>query len=360
MPYLTDDQIIDLATTTQKELGRLKFNQIAQTLQHYDVMSKIMKRDKVQFDGGKMISKNIMVDNSQAARNTSLYEKDSMNVADIMKTIETPWRHTTTNYTFERREMSMQGGKTKIVDLMKVRRTDAMLALIELMEKNFWGAPADSNDTKTPFGVKYWINKADSLSAGVSNAGFDSGNPSWDPGKGPGGLSHPKWKNWVGKYAAVSKNDLILHMRRAHRKIGFKSPVDVPDYRKGKGKTYRIYMDLETIEKMEKLGEQQNENLGRDLAPYDDEMTFRRHPLVWSPQLDPGDEEDGGVGNKAGDIYFINFAWFYPVFLRGEYLREDKPEKSPVQHTVFVTHIDLSWNVICNDLRRQAILYKTD
>lgn len=358
MPNLTDDQIKDLAMTTLNELGRLKFNLIAQELQRYDVMGKIMKKDKVKFDSGKGISRNIMVDNSQAAKNTSLYAKDSVNVSDVMRTIETPWRHTTTNYAFERREMAMNRGKSEIVDLMKVRRTDAMLALIELMEKNFWMAPATSEDTLTPFGVKYWINKKTGQSAGVANAGFDCDYPAYHGDTGPGGLSHAKWKNFTGRYTNVTKSDLIKLMRRAHRQIGFKKPLDVNDYRKGNGQQYRIYTDIDTVEKFEQIGEAQNENLGRDLAPYDDEITFRRHPIVWSPQLDKGAEADGGVGNATGDIYFINFGWFQPVFLRGEYLREDKPEKSPTQHSVFVTHIDLSWNVLCTDLRRQAVLSK--
>ena len=355
---LTDDQIIDLATTTLKELGKLKFNQIAQKLQHYDVMSKIMKKDKVQFDGGNGIQRNLMVDNSEAAKNTGLYAKDAVNVADIMKTIDVPWRHTTTNYAFERREMAMNNGSSRIVNLMKVRRGDAFLALTELMEQNFWGAPANSTDKTTPFGVRYWINKNASIGgSGASNAGFDSDAPAYDS-NGPGGLAHAKWHNWTGQYASITKTSLIALMRRTHRKIGFKSPIDVPDYRKGKGQQYRIYTDLPTIESLESVGEAQNENLGRDLAPYDDSMTFRRHPLVWCPQLDAGNDNEGSTANTEGDIFFINYAWFHPVFLKGEYLREDKPEKAPNQHTVFVNHIDLTWNILCTDLRKQAVLYK--
>ncbi|MBN1457701.1 MAG: phage major capsid protein [Sedimentisphaerales bacterium] len=355
---LTDDQIKDLALSTQKELGKLKFNQIAQKLQHYDVMGKIMKKDKVQFDSGNGIQRNIMVDNSGAARNTGLYAKDAVNVADVMKQMNIPWRHTTTNYAFERREMAMNRGASRIVNLMKVRRTDAFLALIELMEKNFWGAPVDSQDTLTPFGVRYWLNKNAAVGGnGVSYAGFDSDCPDYEA-NGPGGLSHPKWHNFTGQYASVSKNSLVALMRRTHRMIKFESPVDVPDYRKGKGQQYRIYTDLATVEAIEKIGESQNENLGRDLAPYDDSMTFRRHPIVWCPQLDPDNENEGEPVNVEGDIYFINFAWFYPVFLKGEYLREAEPKLAPDQHTVFVNHIDLTWNILCTDLRRQAVLWK--
>ena len=102
---------------------------------------------------------------------------------------------------------------------------------------------------------------------------------------------------------------------------------------------------------MEELGEQQNENLGRDLASMDDNMAFRKSPLIWVPQLD-------GNADETDPIIFINWSWFYPVFLKGEYLREGKPQVSPKQHATFVTHIDTSWNLLCTDRRRQAILTK--
>lgn len=351
MPVLTDDQIIDLAKTTQKELGKLKFNQIAQKLQRYEVLGKIMKKDKIQFDSGNGIQRNVMVKDSGAAKNVGLYEKDEVNVSDVMEQIDIPWRHTTTNYAFERREMAMNRGASRIVNLMKVRRTDAMLSLANLMEEKFWSKPENSNNKLDQFGVQYWVVPDSTIAAGVAGSGFYADAPTGFA-NGVGNLIHQNWGNFVGKYTSVTKTSLIAVMRRAHRKIGFESPVDVPDYRKGRGQQYRIYTGLETLENMEKLGEAQNENLGRDLASMDDTITFRRHPIVWVPQLD----EDATA--PSGALYMLDYAWFYPVFLRGEYLRETDPKAVSDQHTVFVTHIDLTWNLLCTDRRRQAVLYK--
>lgn len=237
---LTDSQIKDLVLGTLKELGKLKFNQVAQKLQRYECMGRIMKQDKVSFESGNGIQRNLMVDHSNAAKNVGLYQKDAVNVGDVLKTVEIPWRHTTTNYAFDRRELAMNGGESKIVDLLKVRRTDAMLALIELMEDNFWGTPVDSSDKTTPLGVPYWLVKN-------STQGFNGSYPACAP-SGAGGLIHAKWANWTDQYTAVTKADLIAKMRKAYRYIGFESPVSIPDYRSGRGDQFRLYMNETTLE----------------------------------------------------------------------------------------------------------------
>jgi hypothetical protein len=339
---LTDSEILDLQVSTLSELGRLKFNQIATRIQNYEVMGRIMKKDKVSFDSGKSITRQVMVDHSGAAKNVGLYQTDAVNVADVMKNLSIPWRHTTTNYAFDRREIAMnRPGPQRIVELLKVRRADAMISLAELMEDNFWSKPATSSDELQIFGVPYWI---------VSNAttGFNGGAPTGFTA-GAGGLLHDRWKNYTGTYVNVTKADLVAKMRTAFRKIRFKSPVDIPDYRKGNGDQYRIYVNEDSIKAMETVGEEQNENLGRDLAPYDGSITFKRNPIVWVPELD---------SDTADPIYMINFAYFCPVFLRGEYLREGEPRITGGQHTVFQTHIDLTWNILCTDRRCQAVLTK--
>lgn len=336
---LTDQDLRDLTLGTLKHLGKLKFNQVAQNLVRYEVMGRVMRRDKVQFDSGTGIQRTLMVDHSNAARNVGLYQKDAVNVGDVLEQIEIPWRHTTTNYAFDRRELAMNGGESKIVDLLKVRRTDGMLSLIELMEANFWGAPVNELDKTTPWGVPLWV---------VKNAseGFNGDKIStWSTY--PGGLNHAKFRNYTAQYAAVTKADLILKMRKAHRQTGFESPINIPDYRSGRGDQFRLYVNETTLEALENLGESQNENLGRDLAPMDGTITFRRNPIVWVPYLD---------ADTSNPIYMLNFGYFHPVFLKGEYLREGEPKPAPEQHTVSVIHIDLTWNTLCTDRRRQAVL----
>ena len=181
MATLTDAEISDLVTSTLQDLGRMRFTQIAQRVQHYEVMGKMLKKDKLQFDdGGYGIKRTIMVDHSNAARHVGLYETDDVNVGDVLQTIAIPWRHLTTNFAYERREILENSGVSRIVKLLDVRRTDAMISMAELMETAFWSKPADSTDETKPFGISYWI---------VYNAttGFNGGNATGFT-TGPGGL----------------------------------------------------------------------------------------------------------------------------------------------------------------------------
>lgn len=340
---LTDADIVDLTTTTLKELGRMKFTQIAQRLQDYEVAQRIFKKDKVTFDGGIGISRNIMLDTKSVARQTGLYEKDNVNVGDVMSTISIPWRHTTNSYGFERREITMNTGDpaSTIVELLKVRRADCMLSTVEQFETQFWNKPTDSSNVLDVYGVPYWI---------VKNAtqGFNGGAPAGFAA-GAGGLINPRWNNWTDSYSTVSKADLITKMRKAHRKIGFKSPIDTPSYRMGSGQTYRIYVNEPTLAALETLGENQNEQLGRDLAPMDDNICFRKNPINWVPYLD---------GDTDNPIYFIDFNQFAPVFLNGEFMRETEVKPVPGQHNTFAVFVDTTWNMLCTDRRRNAVIYQ--
>jgi hypothetical protein len=337
---LSDTDIKDLITGTLKKLGKGSFNCVANKLQNYEVMGRILKQEKVQEGDGYGVQRTIMVKSSGAAKHTTLYATDNVAVNDTLATISTGWSHTTTNMAWERRELLYNRGESRIVDLMKVRRADMMLGLADLMEQDFW--TWDGTDTLAPFGVPYWIPKP--------TAGQNDFVTNVTATTNPGGLSpttYEGWRSYASDYATVSKDDLITKMRTAYRKIRFKSPVDIPDFRRGNGDQYRIYCNETTINALELLGESQNDNLGRDLATMDDTMTFRRNPIVWVPKLDT---------DTTYPIYFINYAYFYPYFLTGDYLRESEPGVAPHQHNVFVVHCDLTWQIICTDRRSQACL----
>ena len=156
-----------------------------------------------------------------------------------------------------------------------------------------------------------------------------------------------RWKNYTAQYTNVTKDDLIKKMRTAHRKIQFKTPVDIPDFRRGNGAQYRIYTNESVLNEMELLGEAQNENIGRDIAYYDDSITFRKHAIVWVPKLD---------SDIQNPVYMLDMSQFYPVVMEGLYLRETDPKPAPLQHLTMVVHVDLKWNAMCVDRRAQAVL----
>lgn len=354
--------IIDLVKGTLDDLGRPKFQQIAQNLQHYEVMGNWMKKGRVTFDDGRGIQKNLMTRLQNNAAHVGLLETDGAVLPNLMEQLRVDWRHAQTNWSFlYQTDILMNRGKSLIFNVIKPRRAAAMINLTEELEAKAWSAPEPDN-VNDPWGVPYWV---------VYNSvtGFNGGYPGTHTSLAGLNLATdaPKFKNYTANYTAVSKTDLIKAMRTAHRKTGWKSPVSIDDYRGSMGRDMRIYTDETTIAAFEDLGEAQNENLGRDLASIETgggggrdvkdiegQLTFRKHPIIWVPQLD-----DTSVYTAATNpVYMIDHSTFSPVCLKGDFLRESEPEKVPNQHNAFRVFVDLTYNYLCIDRRRNAVFGK--
>ncbi len=338
---LTDLQISDLVVGTLRELGRMRFQQIAQTLQDYEVFPVWFKKDRVQFDSGIGIQRTLMNRLSGAAAHVGLLDQDDVNITDVLTQLQIPWVHARTSWGFIRQETLMNRGEALIVNIIKPRRAAAMIDLVEELETKGWSSPSSSSDTLNPFGIPYWVVKN-------SATGFSGGTPSgWSTVGGVNVTNTPSFQNYTTQYTNVTKPDLIKKLRTMHRKVGFKSPVDIDDYRSGKGERYRCYTTESVFASIEDIGESQNENLGRDIASMDGfSMAFRGHPIRWIPQLD---------ADTKNPFYLIDHSTFYPVCLKGDYLRESDPDKAPFQHNAFQVFVDLTYNYLCIDRRRNGV-----
>lgn len=334
--------IADLIFGVQYDLGKLKFQQIAQSLQHYECFSKWFKKDKVAFDSGIGIQRTLLNKLSGAASHVGLLDPLQVNITDVLDQLQIPWRHIRTHWALiYQTDILMNSGKSQIVSTIKTRRAAALLDLVEELENKAWSTPSSTSDKTLPFGVTYWIVKN-------STTGFNGGVPF---GSTVGGVSltdSPNFKNYTATYTAVSKADLIKKLRTAHRKVNFISPITIDDYRGSIGQRCRIYTNESVLSDIEDLGEAQNENLGRDVASMDGTMVFRRNPIIWVPKLD---------ADTSNPVYLIDHSTFYPVCLKGDYLRESEPKQAPDQDNVWVTVLWLTYNFLCVDRRRNAVLY---
>lgn len=357
MPQLTASQIIDITVAGLRELGRLRFQQIAQNLQEYEVLGKWLKADKLTFDTGYGIQRQLQNKLSNQARHVGLFDEDSVDLPDLLKQLRVDWVHADTKWVFEyRSDVLMNSGRSLVLNVLKPRRADALISLAEELEQKAWVVPASDNTTD-PYGLPYWV---------VTNAqtGFNGGLPSGHTRIGNISLDEtPNFKNYTAQYTTVSKPDLVKKLRTACRKTKWKSPVGVQDYTRDVGQRHRLYVNEATLSDFEDIGEAQNENLGVDLAPMggardvgyvSQQLVFRKHPIIWVPQLD-----DSSVFTAATDpVYMIDHGTFYPIVLQGNYLRESEPEKVPNRHNVFRAFVDLSYNYVCVDRRRNAVLSK--
>lgn len=345
MPQLTANELVDLVAGTLDDLGPLKFETIAQPLQDYEVVPKWFKKEKVMIQDGRGIQRNLLNKLSGAARHSGLFDTSNANVPDILKQVRVDWIHAETSWAFEyRSDVLMNRGGKAIVDLIEMRRADAMIDLVDEIEEKSWQAPS-STDTVNPFGVPYWIVKDNTTATGAFSGGAPTGHTT------VGGVdltASPNFKNWSANYTNLTKADGIKLLRTSHRKIGFKSPINIPQYRGEKGESYRLYVNEATIQDFEDVGESQNENLGRDVASMDGQMVFNNHPIVWVPNLDTD-------GNNP--IYMINHRTFFPAILKGDNLREMSPIRAPKQPNLFECFVYITYNFVCINRRANAVVY---
>jgi hypothetical protein len=307
----------------------------------------------VGFQAGYGLQWNVMVNQSFAAKMVGLFQVDQVNVGDVMAQATLPWRHATTNYAIERREIAMNREPRRIVDLLKVRRADAMISLAEILETQLWSAPPSSTDSLNAMGIPYWIVPS-------TTQGFNGTNPSGFTA-GAGNISsttYPNWANYTDQYVDATKTDLMRRWRRAAVFCNFMSPVnaDVPTY--NTGNKYGYYTSYYVIGRLEELLEQQNDNLGKDIASMDGQCVFRRNPVVWAPKIEQlnGTVPYAGSGFPTNPIYGVNWGVFRPIFLEGEYMKEQGPMMAPTQHTSMQVFVDLTFNLECRDRRRLFVL----
>ncbi len=344
MAGLAYGQIDDAVLLTQEKLiKRGAFVDMQTDLQDHIAVREMWKNRSKKFEGGETWDWQVQFDHNHSAKTVGLFETDGSVITDNMQTAQVDPRHVNAHYIYDQREKAFQRGGTAIVDLVQTRYVGMMVSLFELLETILWGKPVDSNDLKTPFGIQYWITRS-------TTTGFNGGNPvGFTAGKG--GISQgtfARHANYTAQYTAVSKSDLIRTMRRAHRQTKFRSPVQHSKPDLG-GLSNGIYLNNDIIGLLEEAVEDQNMSLGNDIASKDGKTMFKGTPLTWAPFLDD---------DSADPVYMLDWKTLAVGVMAGWENNLSKPYMVPNRHLVRRVDLDVSLNMVCTDLRRQAVISK--
>ena len=341
MANLTLANINDLVLGTLKELGPPKFSQIAQSLTRYEIFSKWFKAQKMIVESGYAVQRNLLAKTGGVAAHVGLRDPDVTGISDHMVQITAPFKYARTQWGFGYVETLANRGKSLIFDVFEARRAAAMIDLVEDIEAKAWASPA-TTESKEPYGIPYWI---------VKNAttGFNGALPgSHTTLAGISLTTYPTFKNYTAAYVAISKGDLIKKMRTGARATNFQTPLNLPEYRGNVGNRCRYYTNEAVVAGFEEIGESQNENIGRDLASMDGQMTFHKNAIIYVPQLD---------SDTANPVYQIEHESFKVLAQKGNWLRETEVLRDPERSDWFYIPVNLGYNYWCDDRRRQAVYY---
>lgn len=361
MAALRAEDIADLANATINNFDKGKIQQIAQSNVDYPLLQALFLGDGqssnsrwFNADGGQKIQRQVQYKVSDIARHVGLHEDDVINITDVTETLEVRWAYATTNWSFSELEFIHNKGDARIFNLMMPRMTDAKLSLLEDISRLAWQSPGTSgDDLKKPFGIPYWIVKGSN-----GENGHVGGHPTGHSDVGGINTSTvTTFKNWFSDYALVTKADLIKKMRKAWRKCKYRSPVQVNEHSVGPHGRYKFYGAEAVTEEFEALAEGQNENLGKDLAPYEnsarmgigqynDAVLFRKSPICYEPELD---------SDTSNPLYGLDMASIKVAVAKGWDFKKSPVERAATRHLTFVQHIDIAYQYLCVDRRRQMV-----
>jgi hypothetical protein len=310
---------------------------------HVAVREMWGSRQKV-FSGGHPWRFETQMDHNHSARAVGLFETDGSGLTDTMVKGVVDARHVNAHYIYDQREPDFQQGGHSIADLVKTRYVAMMVSFYEYLEGVLWTKPTDSTDEKTPFGIQYWVVKNDGTGAtgtfrAVNPSGFTAGRASIDSS------TYTRWANWSARYTDVSKPDLIRLMRRGHRKTKFRSPVSHAQPNLGSMRN-GIYTNDSVLGILEELLEDQNMNLGNDLASKDGKTLFKGTPVQYVPYLD---------NDTQNPVYMLDWKWLAIGVLAGWENQLSSPYMVPGKHLVRRVDLDATLNMACTNLRKQAV-----
>lgn len=334
-PTLLPTQINDLTTMTLRDLGKPKFTEIATPLQRHTAMRNLLRKNRAELQSGYGVQWDVMIDHSHSAENVGLGGVDTINDNDTMVQATADWRNTTANYSFIGQVIDMNREPARIVNYIQEKRLACLIAVAELMERNFWGPPVAITDNVTPWGVNTWI---------VKNAteGFNGGVPSGYTTIGLNPTTYPNWNNYTFPFSAVSRDDFIRKARKAATYTDFEPPVDgIPT--PNTGDDYGFYTNYAVRGSLVESLESQNDNLGNDIAPKDKgAVMFLNVPVTWIPVLD---------SDTTSPFYGINWGWLKTWILQGWWLKETNVPVYPGQHTRSAHFLDSTYQWITKNRR---------
>lgn len=363
---LTPESVADHITSILPDLDKGNFESCAADLQQYPVMQVWLKKLKIEMSGGLQVRENLMQTTSGAARHVTPDSTDQVDIPNLMSYVTVPWRRIQTQWAYDYQvDILMNKDPHAIINLVKARLHAAMIDLAAELEAKAWSLCAPDNQTD-PYGVPNWIVYTATANPGGFTGGLASG---WTHKAGLTDLTN--FKNYSATYTTVSKTDLLVSMRQGHEQTFWLSPVTTEQANTDMSRMLRYYTDSTTNRAFETLGEAQNENLGRDIAPYvsgsdpdlrrDDmiggaALTFRRHPICFVPYFNDTSRFPTSIATNP--IYGIDHSKFKTRCLKGDYLRQTGPERVPNQHNRWRTFSDTTYAHTCNNLRRQQVFSK--
>ena len=354
-----NSELADFIAITLNDLPDQYF-EVAWDNQDYEAC-RIYQQERWQVDGGDMIERKVMLNNTGRAHYRRNYETDEPTVGDVMHTIKVGWTRLSTDYSWDDFELlrNIKSSAKGFINLLKVRRIDGLWSLADLIEERFWKTPTSATDDLYPYGIPYYINFMDTATTtdgfvgktilyqdattGTSCANIDANTES-------------KWRNYAALYTNID-NAMLKKFRKAFWSTKFKAPLFVNDPAQKRNAQKRVYCDIDVACDLMDLADAKDDRhsgkevLGKMLVDDGSMVYINRLPVVPIPQLD-GYTTPDATPVAVAPIFCVDFKYIIPFIHDGYWMKESEPMVDRGQHTTFTVYLDGAHQNLCTNRRR--------
>ena len=349
--------LTDLIALTINDLPKQTF-EVEWDNQDYE-FCRIYQSERMVIDGGVQIERKVMLDHTGNAKYRRAFQTDTPQIGNTMHTIKVPWTRIGTDYSWDEFEILQQKNSTKgFISLMKVRRTDGLWSLAELIEERAWQAPTSATDDLYPNGIPYYFNVKTAAGAVNASSGFVGATIDYQNGTtgticaGIDASTEVKWRNYAALYTAINQS-LLLAFRKAFVYTSFKSPTFIKDPMDKRVAPKRIYTDFDSAVALQDLADQRDDNhdskdLMGKLIVNDGALTYiNRLPVVAISELN---------GADYTPLYTVDFTKFIPYIHDGYWMKESEPQSDRGQHTTYTVFLDGAHNNLITSRRKSGFV----
>lgn len=349
MPNLTIEQMDDAVLASLRHIQKGKLAKMRSVFNNYHTMKEWFERHKVILQGGTAIEQRIANRMPGSTRMITIDQTDNPHVPRLLDKLVVPWRHMDSDYSwYIESDILVNSGPAEVVDMLSVRRDACFDEIAHVMEVETWSLPsATQNPQVSAYGVPYYIVTDVTAGDGKQTTALPSG---WSDIAGLVPSATPGWTNWAAVYSAVTDTDFLKKMRRAFLKTSFMSPYGRDEFYGPKGRKYVLYCGTEAKLAIEDIAKAQNENVGFDVAKFDNMTTVLGNKLVPVDLLDTA---------ALSPVYGINHNTFGVRVLKGAFFREDPPRPIPTNMSRGRTvKVNVTFNFYCDNRRHNFVLHK--
>lgn len=356
------EQIQDLLATTLRDLPKGEFEAMWD-YQNY-TFAHIYQEHKRQIDGGTTIQRNVILDETGAAKYRRMFDTDQPTVDQVQFVINVPWAQLGTNYSWDEVEILTNKNSEKgFINLIESRRTERLWGYANLFEQRGWSTPTNANDNLYPYGVPYYINFANDA-VDVGGGGFVGQTIRYTDGTsgtlcaGIDGGAQAKWRNYADIYKRID-NAFLRTCRSAVRRTRFNPAGMMKKPGNDKvGPGITMYAADDVTSQLEDLGDKRDDAnqpgdlAGKMLYNKDGTVHFNKMAVEYAPLLD-GFNVKGGSGtvNTPNPVFCVDWTKLQPLTFDGYWMKEGKPMVDRGQHTTFTVFLDSRHQNLCINRR---------